>query len=425
MTNMAGGGIIAFNGEDNDQVVGLTEEEKKALEDNPYLQRSRAVKKALAPLGELRNYDPVQKLADLGGGLRRGWERFITEKPEDQAARFRAASNRTEQAANPNEYVPPVKTATQREEDAKVADAKELADAAGQSSKVDYNKAAQLLKDANRGDKEVRDPNAPPASPASPYGLKGTMTGIGDAYKEVKGLLGTDKPNEQLQAYRNLIAGKQEGLGLRAEQMDRNAMAMGFLRFASDPRGIGSGAVEGFKEYLMSSASNKKEMDKIELDFAKIQADLTKAEREEAKGNFELAEKLFDNVQKRANERLQATKPSEFDRMYSVFAQGETAAGRKPTFESFRRAYSGADEDLVRLTKADAAIKVVKDSMEYMRYANSKKPEDQKKAADMIAQVYKRYNIDPETGMPLGSSQAPSGDIQLTENQKSLLDKYK
>ena len=180
-----------------------------------------------------------------------------------------------------------------------------------------------------------------------------------------------------------------------------------------------------FESYLLGSAANKKEMDKIELDFARARADISKARREEAKGNFELAEKLYDNTQKRLNERLQATKPSEFDRMYSVFAQGETAAGRKPTFESFRRAYSGADEDLVRLTKADAAIKVVKDSMEYMRYANSKKPEDQKKAADMIAQVYKRYNIDPETGMPLGSSQAPSGDIQLTENQKSLLDKYK
>ena len=214
----------------------------------------------------------------------------------------------------------------------------------------------------------------------------------------------------------------------RAEQMDRNAMAMGFLKFASDPRGIGSGAVEGFKEYLMSSASNKKEMDKIELDFAKIQADLTKAEREEAKGNFELAEKLFDNVQKRANERLQATKPSEFDRMYSVFAKGEIDAGRKPTFESFRRAYSGADEDLTRLVKADAAIKVLKEDFSpggYAQLANSKKPEDQKKAADMIANVYRRYNIDPATGMPLGSSQAPTGGIQLTEKQQSLLDKYK
>ena len=45
-----------------------------------------------------------------------------------------------------------------------------------------------------------------------------------------------------------------------------------------------------------------------------------------------------------------------------------------------------------------------------MRYANSKKPEDQKKAADMVANVYKRYQIDPETGMPLASgSQTSSG----------------
>ena len=49
----------------------------------------------------------------------------------------------------------------------------------------------------------------------------------------------------------------------------------------------------------------------------------------------------------------------------------------------------------------------------------------EQKAADMIAQVYKRYNIDPTTGMPLGSSQAPTGGIQLTTGQQSLLDKYK
>ena len=132
---LAGGGIVAFaeggdtkyygdpeKNPNENQLVELTEEERKALEDNPYLQRSRAVKNALAPLGELRNYDPVQKLADLGGGLRRSWTNFITEKPEDQATRFRSASNRTEQAANPTQAVSAVKTASQRQEDADAAE---------------------------------------------------------------------------------------------------------------------------------------------------------------------------------------------------------------------------------------------------------------------------------------------------------------
>ena len=239
MTNMAGGGIIAFaeggdtkyygdpeKNPNENQLVELTEEEKKALQDNPYLQRSRNVKEALAPLGQLKNYDPVQKLAELGGNIRSSWNRFITESDADQAKKFRSYSNRKEQAANPNEYVPAVKTATQREDAAKAADAKELADAAGQSSKIDYNKAAQYLKDA-KGDVKAaaRDAGAGDgaggAGGRSPYGLGATMTGIGDAFKQVQGLLGTDKPNEQLQAYEDLIAGKQKGLGLRGEQMDR------------------------------------------------------------------------------------------------------------------------------------------------------------------------------------------------------------
>ena len=49
--------------------------------------------------------------------------------------------------------------------------------------------------------------------------LKSFGGGIGDAYKQVQGLLGTDKPNEQLQAYEDLIAGKQGQLGMRAGEM--------------------------------------------------------------------------------------------------------------------------------------------------------------------------------------------------------------
>jgi hypothetical protein len=97
--------------------------------------------------------------------------------------------------------------------------------------------------------------------------------------------------------------------------------------------------------------------------------------------------------------------------MYAKFAEGEVAAGRKPSFESFRKAYSGADEDLVRLTKADTAVKMLKEDLGYMQLAASKKPEDKQKAAQMLAAVYQRYGIDPTTGMVVGSQAAAPGKV--------------
>jgi hypothetical protein len=426
--NLAGGGIIAFadEGQVKDPDAGMTDEEREDyIKNNAYLQRSRAVKEAFSPLGKAENWDPIRSSYNLvNRGIMQPWNRFISEKPEDQATRFRKASARKEQAANPTQEVPAAKTATQRTQEAKERDDKELADAAGQSSKVDYKRAEEILR-ASKGSQGDGTGGAGAAGEGgaggrSPYGLNATMTGIGDAYKQVQGLLGTDKPDEQLAAYEDLIAGKQGQLGLRAGEMDRMSKAIGFLKMAQNPRGITAGALDGFESYLVSSAANKKEQDKIELDLAKVRADISKARREEAKGNFELAEKLYDNTQKRLSERMQATKPSEFDRMYSVYAQGEIAAGRKPSFEGFRRAYTGTDEDLARLSKAEIAVKALRENPANMQLAMSKKPEDKEKLNKMVADTYIFYGIDPTTGKPLSSGETASagGGNRLRFNAK-------
>jgi hypothetical protein len=98
--------------------------------------------------------------------------------------------------------------------------------------------------------------------------------------------------------------------------------------------------------------------------------------------------------------------------MYAKFAEGEVAAGRQPSFESFRKAYSGADEDVARLDKAEKAVNVVKNDLSpggYMQLAASKKPEDRQKAAQMLAAVYQRYGVDPTTGAVIGSQTNSAG----------------
>jgi len=99
----AGGGIVAFQNNLNQPVstnmptTELSEEDKRYLEENPYLQRSRGVvglggqlKKALT---DPRNYNPIDLYQrNIGIPFANLASKFTNESPEDQAKRFRTAS---------------------------------------------------------------------------------------------------------------------------------------------------------------------------------------------------------------------------------------------------------------------------------------------------------------------------------------------
>lgn len=99
---MAGGGIVAFQDNPNQPIYAgmpptyLTEEEKRYLEENPYLQRSKGLAKFGRELKETftnpRNYNPLAMYEEyIGDPFARAAKRFINETPEDQAKRFRTA----------------------------------------------------------------------------------------------------------------------------------------------------------------------------------------------------------------------------------------------------------------------------------------------------------------------------------------------
>lgn len=100
---MAGGGIVAFR-DNPDQPVSLdmptrdlTDEERAALQDNPYLQRSRGIANFGRQLGQAftdpRNYNPVSLYQRyIGDPFAQAANKFVNESPEDQAKRFRTAS---------------------------------------------------------------------------------------------------------------------------------------------------------------------------------------------------------------------------------------------------------------------------------------------------------------------------------------------
>jgi hypothetical protein len=97
--NYAGGGIVAFQ-DNQDQPVN-TEMRREGESENAYLERVRAVQEAGGQFFNPRNYNPLAKASDLYGMYDRnigqpfaaGVKRFINQTPEEQAAKFNAASN--------------------------------------------------------------------------------------------------------------------------------------------------------------------------------------------------------------------------------------------------------------------------------------------------------------------------------------------
>ncbi len=104
---MAGGGIVAFNGETGSQVEAPPR--KPGESENDYMERVQMVSELGGQFFTPRNYDPIAKLKDLYGAYDRnigqpfaeGVKRFTEETPEAQAAKFRSYSQqpRTEAAA--------------------------------------------------------------------------------------------------------------------------------------------------------------------------------------------------------------------------------------------------------------------------------------------------------------------------------------
>lgn len=134
--NFAGGGIVAFAGPDGSSVEDkeLTDEEKKALAENEYLQRSRALADLPSALVRgIEKYNPF-----TGTAYREGIKRFVNQPVEDQAKEFRKASMRPEGAPSA------IPTATERQAAADTKAAQDLANFDAATAAFEKERAAAV-----------------------------------------------------------------------------------------------------------------------------------------------------------------------------------------------------------------------------------------------------------------------------------------
>jgi hypothetical protein len=135
---------------------------------------------------------------------------------------------------------------------------------------------------------------------------------------------------------------------------------------------IGQGAQAAVTDYAKALRDIKAD----EKEYAKIERDLNKAadlrKRGEVDKALELEEKAADReVRLRgvAAQEKQATKPSSFQEQYDMYAKGEIAAGRKPSFEGFRKML-GSQDETSEINRTRFALSAVNDLLLGMKKDN-------------------------------------------------------
>jgi len=243
--------------------------------------------------------------------------------------------------------------------------------------------------------KSPRQDAAAPATGGSKVGSGGDML---DSYRAalIKGGVSPDPLAED----RKASAAAREALAKDREEAKYAALLQAGLGMMAGKspyalENIGRGAQAGLAEYSRS----KKELKDEERDLAKIDRDMRRAEEAMKRGDVDRAYDLYYKAKTLEAQVASANKPSQFKEQYDIYSADERAAGRKPSFEGFRKSLGSGDDNqaLNRVRYADAALA---NSLDYMRLSRSDKPEDKQKAEQMRRDVYTRYGVTSGGGVP-------------------------
>jgi hypothetical protein len=211
---------------------------------------------------------------------------------------------------------------------------------------------------------------AAPAAPATVKGLEAYMT-------EQERLMGPNTVGQGLEAKiaeRLAGMGKRE----KQDELAAMRQAFVRLGTEASPGGFLQAATKSIGTYGDASDAAKKARESMDLELTKMQADIKKGERAEKRGNLDAASKSYENAENRQLKiaemqnqlkvaGIQASRSSEFERQYEAFK------ANPKLFEQFKKSLTSQD-DTARLNayvKADEFI-----TKAYPNLMFSKKPED-------------------------------------------------
>jgi hypothetical protein len=287
-----------------------------------------------------------------------------------------------------------------------------------ESSLKDFDQAQALFEKERYG---AKPPAGAPAADTTTTGT-GKSTGLDAILEDRRRRLGIDGPGEKNEAFMKALEERQAGLGKQNDSDRYLRAAEAFAKFGSTAGPIGAIASEALGGFAKGEAAARKEQDKMQLEGMKMQADLEKARRAEARGDLDAAEKFYSSAEDRKN-RLDVANQSA-NRQIELIER----AMKDPQFMDALRSTKGLDST----TQKTALTNYVKwetgaglSDPEYRKLAKAVK--DGKEGAAQALEVYKEQKYNDFLVKAGGkSSGAPSGsNVGLNKDQQALLDKYK
>jgi hypothetical protein len=150
-------------------------------------------------------------------------------------------------------------------------------------------------------------PPVPPATNTTTTGTGDQKTGLDAILEDRRRRLGIDGPGEKSEAFMKALEERQAGMGKERESDRYLRAAEAFAKFGSTAGPIGVAASEALGGFAKGEAAARKEDDKFKLEGMKMQADLEKARRAEARGDLDAAEKFYTSAEDRKT-RMDAAK---------------------------------------------------------------------------------------------------------------------
>jgi hypothetical protein len=260
-------------------------------------------------------------------------------------------------------------------------------------------------------------PRTPGNAPTGPSA--GPATGIRsleEQMREQERLMGPNTAGQGLEAK---IAERLAGMDKLKDRDERAAMRRAFVEFGTKPAlgGILQAATGAVGTYGDASDAARKVREGMDLELTKMQADIKKGERAEKRGNLDAASKSYENAENRQLKiaemqnqlkvaGIQASRSSEFERQYEAFK------ANPKQFEQFKKSLTSQD-DTARLNayvKADEFI-----TKAYPNLIFSKKPEDKAKLDEIRNSKVAEYlgAISTAQGAPVAPQAGPDGTINI------------
>jgi hypothetical protein len=373
---------------------------------------------------------------DVGGGV---FDQTATEEQERYAERIaneKIARERKQKEAFLAENAPEALAAMRERE----ANPKTVFT---ESSFKDFDKAQALFEKERYGDNTPPPPPAPPAANLNQSTPGSQAVGLAAQLALREKFLGERGAGGAMgEEARGLMDYIKEGKDRRQSEAGRDRylrMAEAFSQFGSTAGPFAASASKALGTFAKGEAGAKKELRAADFADKKMAAEFEKGQRLEARGDFDAAQKAYDNAEILRERRessirsaeatlTAANRPGERERIAKQLIEQNPKMTMEQAISRATELMTTSDEskqaDLIKSAYTEASKSIAPGGANYKKYKElqEKDPEAAKQFVTELAQrQYQgmRNAMSTITGAPAGSN------VQLNKDQQALLDKYK